>query len=112
MVEGAEMSTANVYVLNKSAHDYSDAKRFGELVFCTEGSLDKLDLQQMFREMNSALEDSLPEDYILLTSLTSLCSVACSIFALKHGRLNLLIHTRDGYVDRSLHFSGLVEQQP
>jgi hypothetical protein len=93
-----------VYILNRAAHDYSDAERFGELVFCTEGSLDKLDLSQMYRELESAFEDSQADDYILLTSLTSLCSVACAIFALKHERINLLIHTRDGYVDRSLFF--------
>jgi hypothetical protein len=94
-----------VYILNRAAHDYSDAERFGELVFCTEGSLDKLDLSQMYRELESAFEDSQADDYILLTSLTSLCSVACSIFSLKHKRLNLLVHTREGYVERSLFFS-------
>lgn len=93
-----------VYILNKAAHDYSDARRFGELVFCTDGSLDKLDIQQMYREMSDAMTDSSPNDFILLTSLASLCSVACSVFVTMHSRLNLLIHTKDGYVEREVFF--------
>ena len=94
-----------VYVLNRAGHDYSDAERFGTLVFCSEGSFDKLDIQQMYREMSKALEDSQSDDFILLTSLTSLCSVACSIFAIKHNCVNLLIHTREGYIARELYFN-------
>lgn len=94
-----------VYILNKAAHDYSDAERFGEIIFCTQGAIDKVDLQQMYRELDEALWDSSPDDWILLTSLTSLCSVACSIFAVKHKRLNLLVHTREGYVGKQLYFN-------
>jgi len=93
-----------VYILNKAAHDYSDATRYGELIVCTDGSLDKLDIQQMYRELSESFYDSESTDYILLTSLSSLCSVACSIFALKHNQLNLLVHTKDGYVERSIFF--------
>lgn len=94
-----------VYVVNKGPHDYSDAERFGELVFCTEGSIDKFDLAQMHREVSDSLADSEACDYLLLTSLTSLCSVACAIFATKHGRLNILLHRGDGYTERTLIFN-------
>jgi hypothetical protein len=94
-----------VYILNRAGHDYSDAERFGELIYCTSGSLDKLDIQQMYREITAAFADSESGDWIVLTSLTSLCSVACAIFSLKHGRLNLLIHTQKGYVERQLFFN-------
>lgn len=95
--------TSNVYVVNKGPHSYVDAEQFGQLVYCTDGQLDKFDTAQMFREVSDAMRDSLETDYILLTSLTSLCSVACAIFAAKHKRLNLLIHKGDGYVVRELH---------
>lgn len=91
-----------VYVLNRGAHDYSDATRFGEIVYCTDGSMDRYDLNQMYRELNEAMYASHPDDFILLTSLTSLCSVACAIFATKHKRLNLLIHKDTGYIVRSI----------
>lgn len=93
---------AIVYVPNRGPHDYSEAKKFGELVFCTQGSLDKYDTAEMFRELTDAMYDSTEEDYLLLTSLTSLCAVAAGIFGAKHGRLNLLIHSpiSNGYVLR------------
>ena len=91
-----------VYIPNRGPHDYSEAKSFGQLIYCTEGSLDKFDTSQMFRELTAAMADAQPEDYILLTSLASLCSVACAVFAHRFGRLNLLIHRGQGYVERSL----------
>jgi len=93
-----------VFILNKGPHDYSTAARFGELVYCTEGTLDRDDISLMFRELEPYVSlDSQPEDYILLTSLTTLCSVACAMFAAKHQRLNLLIFRGDGYVARTIY---------
>lgn len=94
-----------VYVTNKGPHNYTDAEQFGELIYCTDGPLDKFDLSEMYREISSAMADSGPDDYILLTSLTSLCSVACAYFAAKHGELHVLIHKGDGYVERSIYFT-------
>jgi hypothetical protein len=91
-----------VFVLNKAGHDYSDAERFGEIVFCTEGSLDKMDTQQMYRDLSTELSKSESCDFLLLTSLASLCSVASAIFAAKHGCLNLLLFHNDRYVVRSI----------
>jgi hypothetical protein len=91
-----------VYIPNRGPHDYTEAEQYGRLVYCTEGSLDKFDVSQMFRELDDCFRNASPDDYILLTSLTSLCSVACAIFANKFGRLNLLIHRGQGYVERTL----------
>lgn len=96
-----------VYIVNKGPHNYADAERFGQLVYCTDGNVDKFDTAQMYREIVLAMHDSEPEDYILLGSLTSLCCVATAIFAAKHWRLNLLIHRQDGYVERSLFLNNL-----
>jgi len=98
-----EAVMAKVFVLNKGPHDYSDAEYYGELIFCTEGSLDRDDTAQMFRELSPFIEKSQPEDFILLTSLASLCAVASAMFAAKHGRLNLLIYNGDGYIGRTIH---------
>ena len=96
-----------VYVVNRGPHNYDDAKQFGEIIYCTDGKLDKFDTAEMYRELNEAMYDSQAEDYILLTSLTSLCCVACAIFAAKHQRINLLIHKGDGYVMREIHLKNL-----
>lgn len=97
-------AVANVYIVNKGPHDYRDAERFGNLVFCTDGSLDRWDVAQMHRELSESMRDSVEDDYILLTSLTSLCSIACGVFARKHGRLNLLIFRDEKYVERTIVF--------
>lgn len=97
--------TPRVYITNRGGHDFSPAERFGMLYYCSDGDLDKWDINQMYRQMSEALEDSEPEDYILLTSLTSLCSVACATFAARHGRLNLLIFKDGDYVARTLVFN-------
>lgn len=91
-----------VYVVNRGPHDYSDAQAYGELVYCTDGSLDRYDTAQMYRELSDAMRDSHADDYLLLTSLTSLCVIAASIFVAKHGCLHLLLHSREGYVERSI----------
>jgi len=94
-----------VYVVNKGPHDYSPAKEFGELIYLTQGTLSKYDVGQMYRECQPVLADSVPEDYILITSLTTLCTVACGIFAHLHGRLNLLIYKGNKYVVRTVVFN-------
>lgn len=96
---------SKVYVVNDGGHDFSAAKRFGSLLFCTRGALSKFNVGQMYREVTEALQHSEPDDYILLTSLTTLCSVACAIFAVKHGRLNLLIFKDNDYVERHVVFN-------
>lgn len=93
-----------VYITNLGPHDYSEAEKFGELVYCTQGLVDKLDVAQMHRELSASMERSESTDFILLTSLTSLCAVACALFTWKHGQLHLLIHKGDGYIKRSLFF--------
>jgi hypothetical protein len=94
---------AKVYVVNRGGHDYSSAERFGTLIFCTEGQLSKYDTGQMYRQLMTCMADSNQEDYILLTSLTTLCSVAAAIFSVKHQRVNFLIHRKeDGYVERTV----------
>ena len=95
---------AKVFIVNDSALDFSAAERFGELVICTSGRFDRFDLNQMHRELSVELEYSEPEDFILLTSLTTMCVVACSIFVEKHGRLNLLLfrNVEQDYLSRSI----------
>ena len=97
-----------VFVVNKGSHDHSDAERFGELVFLSEGSINRYNCNSMYREFEPKLRESNPEDYILPTGLTIMSAIACGMFADLHGRLNLLIYkaSRSGgpgrYVQRSM----------
>ena len=94
-----------VFVPNKSPHDYSKAWDFGDLVFCTQGELNNLDVLTMQSELEAAMEDAQPDDYILISSLSSLCGVACAIFAHRFGRLNLLLYKNGRYVVKQLTFT-------
>jgi len=95
-----------VYITNRGGHDFSPAERFGELVYCTCGTVPRYNASQMYREVAEAMEGSLSTDYILLTSLTTLNSVACGLFGHKHGRLNLLLYRGNDYIERTIVFNG------
>ena len=96
---------SRVYIPNRGPHNYDEAQKFGRLVYCTEGSLDKFDTAQMYRILSDSMKNSDEQDYILLTSLTSLCCIACGILSAKHQQLHLLIHQGGQYVRRSLYFN-------
>jgi len=81
----------NVLIVNKSCHDFTRAEEFGNLVYMTEGALDRFNTSKMFRAFKPFIDQSKPEDYILLTGMTVMNTIACSMFAHKHGRVNLLI---------------------
>ena len=97
-----------VYIPNKAPHDFSSAEAFGELVFITEGLLpNRYAITTMYRVIVHALRESKPDDWIVLCSLSSLCAILCSVFAVKHRRLNLLIHYNDTYKPKQLIFDSV-----
>lgn len=94
--------TKKVYVLNNGGHDYTDAERFGDIVFCTEGAINKWDIAQMYRELSDVLMSAHADDYILMTSLTSLCCVATAIMVEQFGEVHLLLYKDGQYIERDL----------
>ena len=105
------MEKKKVLLINKSSHDYTGAQAFGDLIFMTDGSLRRFSTSKMFRMFEPFIKNSKPYDYILLSGMTVMCSVACAMFAQKHGRLNLLIYKPDPrnpstYVERVIVFNG------
>src|SRR4030042_6842217 len=91
-----------VYVVNKSAHDFSAAKEFGELKYLSQGSRDRYAVNSIHRDFQDILAKSNPEDYLLLCGLTVMNCIACSIFSALHGKLNLLIFRKGSYLERNL----------
>jgi len=95
-----------VFVVSSSGHDFSDARRFGELVVLSAGKVDKYQLTAMLREFEPKLCKSTSNDYMLLSGPTVMNAVACSMFAALHGRLNLLLFHGDGgrqhYIERRI----------
>lgn len=111
-----------VYVVNRSAHDYTPAAKYGDLVFVTQGRQNRYTANNHARMWAEALKDSQPDDYILLSSLNILCSIGCALFAMKHGKLNIIMYKPkiddDGnviggkYVSRELALSELIAEMP
>jgi hypothetical protein len=82
-----------VYITNKGCHDYEGAKRFGELIFLSDGIINPCSVGRMYREFFTILKHSRSCDYLLPTGLTISNMVASAIFSQLHGRLNLLIYS-------------------
>ena len=91
-----------VYILTDGGHDYSDAKRFGDIQSCNVTVRNKDDIAQMYRELKEVLYDSCFDDLLLISSLTSLCCVASAILVELHGRVNFLLFHDGKYVERNL----------
>lgn len=91
-----------VFVLNEGTHDYSEAAAFGELVFCTSGLLPRDDINRLFLELDETLSNSQPKDLIMLSSLTSLCSVAAAMMGAMHGEVHFLIFSNGKYIEKEL----------
>jgi hypothetical protein len=94
-----------VFVVSKSAHDFSEARRFGKLVYLSEGAMNRYQVNNMERQFKEKLEASSPDDYILPCGLSMMNSIACAMFALMHGRLNVLLFKKGHYVERNMVFN-------
>ena len=81
-----------IFIVNKSYHDYTEAEKFGELIFMSEGSINRYSASKIFRIFEPFIKESKKTDYILLTSMTIMCVIVSGMFATKHKRLNLLLH--------------------
>jgi len=80
-----------VFVPNKSAHDYSPAEHYGELIYVTVGRVGKYSTDAMARSWAQVLVDSKPEDIILISGFSHLNAIGCGMFAVMHEKLNLLL---------------------
>lgn len=91
-----------VFVLNDTGHDYRDAERFGKVVICTDTSVDRWDISKMYVRLRECLKDASSQDYIMISSLTSLCSVAAAIMAERFGEVHFLLYRDGKYIARDL----------
>ena len=96
---------SKVYVVSKSAHDFSDAERYGTLIPLSVGPMNRYNVNNIHRQFDDIMSDSSSEDYILICGLSIMSSVACSIMVGKHGKLNILIFRKGTYVERNLIFN-------
>jgi len=96
-----------VFVPSKG-HDFTPAEKFGTLVYLTEGHVSRLNVNQLFRQVQDGMRDAREEDMLLLTGINVLNCLAAAIMARRFGRLNILLYKlnegRDAeYVMRSIY---------
>lgn len=100
---------AKVLVINKSCHDFSPAEQYGKLIYMSEGVLERFSTTKMFRTFKPFIDESTPDDLILVTGMTNMSVIVCSMFAHKHGRINLLLYkeqrTGGRYLKRTVIFN-------
>lgn len=100
-----------VFIPNKGSHNYSDAERYGEIVYVTKGEQNRYAIGTMVRSWVKVLRSSSPEDYILLSSLTNLCCIGAALFVLRHSRLNLLLFRNDRYIERKIELKEIFNEE-
>lgn len=100
------MKRIKVYVIAKGFHNWEPAEAYGELVFLSTAPFGRTSVSNMVRTFSPVLEESGPEDFIIISGLSVMCSIACSLFVLKHRRLNLLLFdaATEKYVKRTVIF--------
>jgi len=96
-----ENKMKNVYIVNKSSHDFRPAEHYGNIIFLSEGSMNRYATNSMIRQFELSMVNSTEDDYIVPCSLNVMNSIACAIFAHKHGKLNLLLFKDGKYIERN-----------
>ncbi len=95
------MSNKKVFIVNKSSHNFGPASKYGEIIFLSEGSMNRYATNSMVRLFKEGMKKSSENDYIVPCSLNVMNSIACAIFAYKHGKLNLLLYKDGTYIERN-----------
>ena len=90
-----------VFIVNKSSHDFSKAKDFGELIFLSQGPMNRYNTNDIHRQFLEILKTSKKNDYIVPCSLNIMNIIACTIFVHIHKRLNLLLYKNGSYLERN-----------
>lgn len=93
-----------IFIANRGSHDFEPAKRFGELVFITEGDLNKFAIGNIYRTFASVLALATPEDFFLPTSLPILSAIGTGILVNKFGVVKYLLFRGGQYIVRTIDF--------
>jgi len=96
------MGRNKVYIINDSGHDYSDATKFGDLVFLSRGKVDSFAVNKNYRELADKMVGAKNGDYILVTSLASLNCIAGWIVGYLQLDLRLLLFKDGEYLERTI----------
>ncbi len=91
-----------VYILGDGGHDYTDARRFGELHFIQIPSAMKWEIAALYDHLRENLMSAEHDDYLLVSNLASHIAVATAIMVEWFGQVNLLLFRNDKYEAHTL----------
>lgn len=100
---------ATAWVVNFTAHDYEKALAIdsvNEIQPVTKGYVALGSLERVWYQVYEVLKDSSPEDYLLLSGLALLNSMASIIFWHLHGHVNALVWDKKTSTYRTTTMSG------
>lgn len=100
-----------VFVVNQSGHDYTEAQRFGQVVFLSRGSTNRYATNLMYRNFAAILQNSSPDDYLLVTGLSAMNMIAASIMTYLHGKVNMLLFKQGTYLERTIVIGELLDKE-
>jgi len=96
------MDKRKVFIVSKGGFDYSDAEKYGELIFLSDSIIDKTKANKLFMQFREKLVNSSKYDYLIITGLPIMVCIASSILARKHGQVNYLIFSDGLYLERNI----------
>ena len=91
-----------VFIVSDSGHDFSSAEKFGELTPLSRGLVNRNNANHFHRIFSEGLANSSADDYLLLSGLSVMNSIACAVFTKLHSRLNLLLFNDGVYLERRI----------
>jgi len=93
---------AKVFIPHKGPHDYSQAEKFGELVFLSDGLIVNKKVNFIYQQCFEGMRDAAEDDCLLISGLPIVVSIASAILVERFGRVNYLIWAGNDYVQRRL----------
>ena len=97
-----ERRSPKVFIVNRGCHNFSAAKSYGELIFMTHGVINRYSVSEICRVFEEHLAHSTPEDYLLVSGMSTMLVVASGLLSAKHGCLNLLLYKNGKYLKRCI----------
>lgn len=91
---GAVETKPRVFVTNFAGHDYSEAEKYGEIVWITRGYISFHSLDRVKYRICEEVDKSTSEDWLLLSGIPIVCVLAALYWQWKHNKVKLLVHDK------------------
>lgn len=85
--------TSKVFVPSEGSHDYTKAAQYGELTVLLDGKVNVFASDALFKDIKNGLEQSSPDDSIILSGNMLAAAMAFHVLMDRHGKVNVLIYS-------------------